>query len=264
MDYQVMHFDGLLVAEVEVDDGHRGQDYAGRLLLLRLVDPTSHRRRWTLLEVRTVATPGFGFGSVRRAATPDLQTLRTHLEECGQANDWRALVRAGAGNDADLRALWTPVQIDLDLEGSSVYRRDLRIGEDGQRPSGWRWTALAEAVERLWDLGYTVVEATRDVLEVFGGLPHWTRAGISLAGAVITAKYDYRAALVVAVDGTGEVYIRTADPNLDPGAPRRFAPRPLTKREQREVERIRAVTVTPVEVADWSSRVERRHRGGPR
>jgi len=257
-----MHFEGLLVAEVETSDGR------SRLLLFRHIDPKSRSGKWTLIEVLRVVVPGWArasFGQVRRATTPDLQTLRKHLEDCGQANDWRALVRAGAARDTDLYALWAPVQIDLDLQGSSIYRRGLAVGKDGQRPSGWRWTALAEAVERLWDLGYTVVEATRDVLEVFpNGLPHWAEGCNSLAGAVVASKYNYRAALVVAVDGAGEVYVRTADPNLDPGAPRRFEPRPLTKREQREVERIRVATVTPAEVADWSSRVERRHRGGPR
>jgi hypothetical protein len=259
VDVQVMHFEGLLVAEVETSDGRR------RLLLFRHVDPKSQSGKWTLIEVLRVVVPGWArasFGQVRRATTLDLQAFRKHLEDRGQAADWRALVRAGAGNDADLRALWTPVQIDLDLQGSTIYRRDLRIGKDRQRPADWRAAALAAAVERLWDLRFVVVESTTDVLEVFpGGLPHWAEACDSLAGAVVAAKYDYRAALVVAVDGAGEVYVRTADPNLDPGAPRRFEPRPLTKREQREVEQIRLVTVTPAEVADWTSRTRRSTEG---
>jgi hypothetical protein len=258
MDYQVMHFDGRLVAEIELDDGRRGQDYSGRLLLLHLVKPMSHRTKWTLLEVRKVDAPGFPFGSVTRVSASNLQTLKTHLVDCGQARDWRALVRAGAAKNADLQALWAPVQIDLDLQGSSVHRRDLRVGEDGQRPSYWRLAALSEAAERLWDLDFVVGESTANVLDFFpGGLPHWTEAGISLAGAVIAAKYDYHATLVVAVDGAGEVYIRTADPSLDPGAPRRYEPRPLTKREQREIEQLRAVTATPAEVADWTARRRR-------
>jgi hypothetical protein len=37
----------------------------------------------------------------------------------------------------------------------------------------------------------------------------------------------------------------------------RFEQRPLTKRKQREVDQVRAVTVTPAEVADWTSRTGR-------
>src|SRR5207245_3524537 len=128
-----------LVAEVEPEEWPLSHTaYGGRLFLFRTpVD-------WTLLMVRHVThfdeegCPGDGGGSVDATTYPDLDALKTGLERYGLSADWRQLVKAGAANhDGDLMVLWTPVEIDLDLDRSSVHRRDLGLRGGRRGQPGW-------------------------------------------------------------------------------------------------------------------------------
>jgi hypothetical protein len=234
----VLNIDGLLVAETEVDDGAQGRNYRGRLLLFRNHDPKARRRRWTLLELRHVnmgTEPPLGFGVVSDVTAGDLLGIRDWVVDLNGVHNWRALVRAGAGNDPELRALWIPVQINLDLQASSLYHRGLRVREDGRRPKNWRRAALGEAVARLLPgLGFVVTDSDTDVRAIFpDGLPHWERDCYSTA-----VKYGYRVNLVSAIDGAGEIHVRAADPCFDPGADQRHAPCPLAEEELLEVRRL--------------------------
>jgi hypothetical protein len=203
----------------------------GRLFLFRTAD------EWTLLSVRhhtswdEAGNPrgGNGFAYVR--TFPDLAQLRVHLQrDYYGADEWRALVEAGQATDPALRELWIPVQIDRDLERTSAHRRDL--AEDGaSRREGWEAGAFALGVHRLERLGFVVLTASRDVEDVFGHVPDWP--GGLVVGAAAVDKYGYRADVLVAIDGFGEIYARTPDTSFDPGAPRRYPPRRLTESEAR-------------------------------
>jgi hypothetical protein len=242
IDSQVLHVKGRLVADVEVKGGELTPRCAGRLLLFCHRDAESGYQSWTLLDIGHSVLGGDeadpGFVSVICTTARTLQEIREELDDDLRREQWRALVQAGSLNDPDLKTLWVPVQIDTDLQSASLLHRGLRVRQDGQRPENWQRAALAEAHHRLlWDLGFVVLESTTDVREVFpDGLPHWSDGCNSLVGAVRAAKYGYYVELVVAIDGAGEVYVRTADPGLSPGAPRRHAPRRLTECQEREVE----------------------------
>jgi len=143
--------------------------------------------------------------------------------------------------DPDLTALWTPVRIDHELhDKASVLRRELGVHGQRRREPDWPVEALGIAVDRLEELGFVVLQVAQDYRQVFGrGLGRgWESGGNPIAGALVVAKYGYRAQLVVAVDGAGEVYVRTADGGFDPGERRRYPPRSLTKPEWRKVEEV--------------------------
>ena len=234
-----INVDGWLVAQIETDEGwpQGSSYYGGRLFLFRT------GRDWTLLTVEYVTrwgeqAPESGSARAWASTHPDLAAVKAEVQHYGRSADWRELVKAGAENDDELRALWTPVQIDLDLDKSSIHRRELGVHGELRRQPDWRAAALALAVARLEALGYVVLQATVEYRDVFQrGLPReWSNPVVA---AVVASRYSYRADLVVAVDGFGEVYVRTVDGGaFDPGAPRRFAPRPLTEREARQVEDI--------------------------
>jgi hypothetical protein len=224
---------GWLVADVEPQRRHGayGAEGGGRLFLFRTVAD------WTLLSVRTRVKyderdrPTEGEGWVRSATHANLQELKAELSRWGEEEDWRELVRAGAaGNDPDLSRLWAPVHIDEILREASVYVRDLALHAGGRHEADWRARALGLAVDRLEHLGFVVLRSDVDHRRVFrrglGG--EWSNP---VVGAVVAARLGYRVQLVVAIDGAGEVYVRTPDTNFTPGEPRRYAPQQLTERE---------------------------------
>jgi hypothetical protein len=239
---QSIDLKGWLVAEVEPEEWPQSHTLCGgRLFLFRTLQD------WTLLRVRHVThfddegSPKDGGGSADATSYPDLEALKADLERCGRSDGWPPLVKAGAANyDRDLMLLWTPVQIDLDLDRSSVHRRDFGLRGERRGQPGWQEEALALAVDRLEEIHFVVLEATSDHRQVFSrGLGKaWERTGNVVVGAVVAAAYGFRIPLVVAIDGAGEIYVRTADSSFDPGTRRRYPPRPLTSAEERRVEEI--------------------------
>jgi hypothetical protein len=232
---------GWLVAQVEPATGFGESVYQhdGRLLLFRTASD------WTLLSVRTTTKwgeddrPAEGWASACTATYASLDELKAGIERVGRNSDWCALVKAGAeGHDPALMALWAPVQIDHDLDRSSVHRQELRVRGQRRQQDGWKAEALGLAVARLEEIGFVPLHVTADHRQVFRrGLGRgWERGGNPIVGAVIAAKHGHRAQLVVAVDGAGEVYVRTADASFDPGERRRYPPRPLTKDERARVD----------------------------
>jgi hypothetical protein len=240
---QVLRLHGRLIAQVEKDDPHygRGQQHRGWLFLFRAA------QEWTVLSVRHTTRwsepegpelqPIEGWGSAGTQSFSDLGSLKAFLERELQSGDMRRLAQAGAQNDDELRALWTPVQIELDLDRSSIHRREFAIGGSQRGRVGWEDEALELAVERLTEIGFNVLQASTEARAIFSrGLGKaWERTGNVIVGAVVSARYGYRVDLVVAVDSAGEVYVRTADPTLVLGARRRNPPRPLTDAERRQL-----------------------------
>lgn len=230
--------DGWPVAHIEA---HEAGGYTGHLFLYR----TSST--WTLLTITEVTgwdpetgRPRSGRAEAIAATYAGLAELRSAMMPGPRAAEWRELVKVGSASDHELRALWTPVRIDHNLERSSVHRRELRVGGERRRSEGWQAEALGLAVERLEELGFVLLAATREPRTIFRrGLGRaWERSGNVVVGAVSAARYGWRADLVVAVDGFGEVYVRTADTSFDPGAPRRYPPRPLNRRESARVDEV--------------------------
>ncbi|HSR23413.1 MAG TPA: hypothetical protein VLW53_07670, partial [Candidatus Eisenbacteria bacterium] len=90
----------------------------------------------------------------------------------------------------------------------------------------------------LEEIGFVVLSSTDEPLTLFPRrlLRHWSN---TLVGAATVAGHRHRADVVVAVDGAGEVFTRTADSTFDPGAHREHPPRPLSDREAQRVEEIR-------------------------
>jgi hypothetical protein len=90
-------------------------------------------------------------------------------------------------------------------------------------------------VLRLEEIGFVVFASTTAATEIFPRrlIEHW---GNPVVGAVRAAREGLMVRLVAAVDGFGEVYVRSGDHSFDPGAPRLYAPRPLTEREWKRVE----------------------------
>jgi hypothetical protein len=237
---QRIEIEGWPVAEVpphrRYDD--YGLQLGGRLMLFRTACS------WTLLSIHTRArTDDLGHPlegqawarAVRHASLDELQAAMTRHD----ADDWRALVMAGARNgDPDLMRLWAPIQIDGDLTNSSVHRDELRVGGAARRQAGWREAALELAVDRLEQIGFVVLEADVDYRRVFprGLGREWSNP---MVGAVAAARLGHRVQLVVAIDDFGEVYTRTPASNPTPGEPRRFPPRPFSEAELDQVEEIR-------------------------
>lgn len=233
-----LRIDGWLVAEAEARrSGSSRYWHEGRLFLFRSATA------WTLLSVRHTTTYG-ETGSPESGATsaylwsgPDLASVRIYLErDYGGQEEWHDLVEAGSKEDRELRDLWIPVEIDHDLSKSSVHERRLGYGGSLRRSEGWEETALGMAAMRLEELGFAILDTQRDMARIFGRRLDW--GGNAVAGALTLARYGYRADVGVAVDGFGEVYTRTPDSTLDPGADRRFPPRPLTEAEQRQAEAV--------------------------
>jgi hypothetical protein len=231
---------GWLVAQVEPERGFGETTYqhGGRLFLFRTATD------WTLLSVRTTTRwgsddrPEEGWATASAQAYADLEELKAGVERSGRDADWRELVRVGASTpnyDVDLMRLWAPVQIDLDLEKSSIHVRELGArGERRQQP-GWEEEALALAVARLEELGFVVLEVLPDPLKLFPSrlVRGWSNRPV---GALRAAAHGCSVRLLVAVDGFGEVYTRSGDSTFDPGARRRYPPRPLTEWERKRVE----------------------------
>ena len=238
----LIDIEGWQVAEVEAYRGFGAHEYerGGPLMLFRTA------ANLTLLSVRTRTRFDMngqrvaGEAWVRATTYASLDELKAELVR-DEVEDWRALVKSGASEpyyDPDLTALWAPVQIDRDLDGSSVYRRDLGVRAAGRQERGWREEALALAVERLEEIGFVVLRSEVDHRKVFprglGG--EWSNP---VVGAVLATRLGYRVQLVVAIDGAGEIYTRSADTNYTPGEKRRYPPRPLTERELDLAEELR-------------------------
>jgi len=233
---------GWQVAEAEPYRGFGGYDYqrGGRLFLFRTATD------WTLLSLRTRARyeqndhPVQGEAWVRASTYASLDDLKSDLIQDG-TEDWRALVKSGAGEpyyDPDLMRLWAPVEIDQDLDKSSVYRRDLGARSARRQEAGWREDALGLAVARLEEIGFVVFRSEVELRKVFprGLSGEWSNP---VVGAVVAARLGYRVQLVVAIDGAGEIYTRSRDTSFTPGERRRYPPRPLTERELDLAEEIR-------------------------
>jgi hypothetical protein len=132
---------GWPVAEVEVYRGFGYEHQAGgRLTLYRTATD------WTLVSHRTRTRydetdhPVEGEAWVRATTYASLDDLKADLVRY-EGEDWRALVKSGAGEpyyDPELMRLWAPVQIDEDLRGSSVYRRELGVHAAVRQASAWR------------------------------------------------------------------------------------------------------------------------------
>jgi hypothetical protein len=235
--------EGWQVAEVVAAGGLGVYDHlaGGRLTLFR-----SRAGGWTLLTHQSrvkhdeTGQPVEGEAWLRAKSYAGLDELKAELVKWGQEEDWRELVKSGAGEpyyDLDLMRLWAPVQIDLDLNQSSVYRRELALRGGGRAREGWRGEALGLAVDRLEQIGFVVLKSEVDHRKVFPrGLGEWSNP---VVGAVVAARLGHRVQLVVAIDGAGEIYTRSADANFTPGEPRRHPPKPLTDRELDQVEELR-------------------------
>jgi len=183
---------------------------------------------------------GQRYGEELASTYASLDDLKSDLIQDG-TEDWRALVKSGAGEpyyDPDLMRLWAPVEIDQDLDKSSVYRRDLGARSARRQEAGWREEALGLAVARLEEIGFVVFRAEVELRKVFprGLSGEWSNP---VVGAVVAARLGYRVQLVVAIDGAGEVYTRSPDTSFTPGERRRYPPRPLTERELDLAEEIR-------------------------
>ena len=228
---------GWLVAETETHPAApSGRSYGGRLFLFRSPDG------WALLHVQHGSQwsqdgrPLEGRASALIKTFPDLGALRSHLHYHSYSREWRQLVEAGWVADAELRALWTPVQIDMDLDRSSIYHRELAEQGPGRDLKGWRGIALEEALARLQDMGFVVLKSSSDVLDIFGSPLEWPWN--RRLGAAAVTKYGYRADVVVAIDPCGEIYTRTPDGTFEPGESRRYPPRPLTAGEAEQARQI--------------------------
>jgi hypothetical protein len=256
MPEQRIDIKGWLVAEVPAcrGFGDYGDRPGGRLSLFRTATD------WTLLSLRTRARyderddPVEGEAWARSRPYASLDELRADLVT-GEVEDWRALVKAGAGNyDPDLARLWAPVQIDSELDESSVHRRELAVGAAGRRDPAWRELALGLAIDRLEEIGFVVLASDLDHGKVFprglGG--EWANP---IVGALVAAWRAYRVRLVVAIDGGGEVYTRSADTNYTPGEKRRYPPKPMTEREVEHVAELRRRRRA-------EGRIEREHLSG--
>jgi hypothetical protein len=235
---------GWLVAEATPTIWPVVADDAGRRLAL-------YRRLggWTLLrEHRWLRRDGTdrpidGRASVRATDHADLAGVAAALERESAAWDWRALLEAGwqaTDPDPEVRTLWAPVQIDRELDQASVHHRELGEREAGRQDPGWKAAALCLSAVRLEELGFVMLEVHEDHDEVFRrGLGRmWDDTGYAMVGALVAAHHGYRIAIVVAVDGAGEVFPRTADHGAGPGARRSYPHRPLSDREREEVQRI--------------------------
>src|SRR6266700_7990448 len=119
---------GWLVAEVEARPQGFGGPDGGHLFLFRTATDwslieVSHHTKWDA----DSGLPVDGRAYVRSVTLNSLVELRAEMERGYSSSAWRELVRAGAENDAELRALWVPVRIDLALQESSVYRREYGV-----------------------------------------------------------------------------------------------------------------------------------------
>lgn len=235
---------GWLVAEVDPGPRLFGGADGGRLFLFhRPGSPVA----WTLLQVSHRTTwdadsgrPSDGQAYVWADTYTSLAELGAGMERDWSSEAWRELVRVGAENpphDPELRALWTPVRIDLDLEQSSVRRPDYGARGAGRGAPGWEADALALAVNRLAELGFVVLERTPTASDLFPShlIKGWSN---HVVGALKAAAHGHSIRLIVAVDGFGEIYTRSGDSTYRPGARRRYPPRPLTEREARVVEQV--------------------------
>jgi hypothetical protein len=93
------------------------------------------------------------------------------------------------------------------------------------------------AVDRLWEIDFVVLRSEVDHRKVFPrGLGEWSNP---VVGAAVATRLGHQIQLVVAIDGAGEIYTRSADTNFTPGEMRRYPPRPLTDREIDEAEELR-------------------------
>jgi hypothetical protein len=220
--------DGPLLADVALKDTWPLADtrHGGRLLLFR------NKRGWTVLTLRHAATwsdrePTSGFAHVSVVTHSDLTTIAAYMG----TDAWRSLLEAGAKVDVDLRAIWTPVQIDSEL---TDCRTDLP--QLAASPGGWQAATLAEVVARLGERHFAVWHSTTRTVDVFpDGLPvACVRRSSTIVGAAVVAKYGYRADLVIVLNRAGELYAQAAD-RFRPETPRRFV-RPLTALERDDLD----------------------------
>jgi hypothetical protein len=237
-----MEVRGWLVAEVEARPRGFGGPDGGRLLLFRTAT------NWSLLQVSYQTSwdadsdlPVDGWAYVWSETYASLAELKAGMGRgIWSSEAWWELVKAGAKNpphDELLRRLWAPVRIDLDLERSSIYRPEYAAPGAGRQEMAWQADALVVAVDRLEELGFVVLEQTTNAIDLFPRqlITDWSNP---VVGAVKAAAHGYSVRLMVAVDDAGEIYTRSGDSRFDPGAPRHYPPRPLTRREARQVEEV--------------------------
>ena len=124
----------------------------------------------------------------------DVAALQAWVERQWNSSAWWQLVEAGHDRDPELYRVWVPQRVARDLDGSSLYPRDLAPG----------WDPVEAMATHLqgdgWDILATrprVTARAERINRVLGGL--------------VGRRYGWQAPIVVRADDTGEVYARLAD-----------------------------------------------------
>lgn len=134
---------------------------------------------------------------------------------------WWQLLESGRHNDAELHAAWVPERMRRDFDAASIYGKRLAtqsayfngtsLPAEGRSEPGWQDQALADMATNLEGLGWEVrpgPELSPDV-EPSGTLA----TGTVVAGSLWVNRFGHEAAVIMRVDGCGEIYRRLADPD---------------------------------------------------
>lgn len=103
-----------------------------------------------------------------------------------------------------------PERIGRDFDHASIHNRDLvgaagyldarSLPAPGRVLGDWRHHAREATAARVQELGYDVVGERPELAGAAAGGPN------ELVGALLVARYGYRVATVVRVDGCSEIY----------------------------------------------------------
>ena len=204
-----LRIEGRQVAEVDLRSCYGDFDH---VVVFRA--PAS----WTLLTITRTERYDDDGALVRGGAvvsSTELADVVALQELCERRDCWREVVDAGHGEDPELYAAWVPHRVDGDLDGSSIYNRDLAVataylgGRSVPSPAralpGWEAEACAAMAVNLDERGWQV---RRKVTPA----PAAAQPGDNVVvGAMEAWRYGWAVAIVVRVDCCGEVYARRAD-----------------------------------------------------
>lgn len=194
---------------------------------------------WSILTVSRLerynddGNPESGEAWVSSTTVADIDALERVFD---RPDTWSELLEAGHAEDPELYAAWVPLEVDRELDQSSIYNRDLAqaTGYLGGRPvpapgralAGWEGEAAAAMAAHLEERGWRV-RGERRAAPGHGSEP----GDNTVLGLVEGWRYGWAVAIVVRVDFCGEVYARRAeDDEVQGGA----ALRPLTEAEEEE------------------------------
>lgn len=205
----LIRIEGRQVARVDLRS--RYGDF-GHVVVFRA--PTS----WTVLTITRTELFDDN-GALARAgavvSSTEVANVVALRELCERLDCWREVIDAGHGEDPELYAAWVPHRVDGDLDGSSIYNRDLALataylgGQSVSSPARalpeWEAEACAAMAvnldERGWQVRGTLTPA-----------PSASQPGDNVVvGALEAWRYGWAVAIVVRVDYCGEVYARRAD-----------------------------------------------------